>query len=435
MNRHPVRLRLLALLAASALLAAACSGGEDAADSTTVPAGDTTTIPEPVTTGATETPATGGESTTTSEATSTTPPPRFDIGVRFDAGGDAAEVVGELYAWMTNPLYLEPPPMPDGLRDHLTAQEPSGDFFATGEITTGRIGDDDGPQADIAVATVGGRDVVLAVDDGDGWRIAGAKLASIGFDAWYGEPIRHVFVIGTDARPGQSQRLFRGDSLHILSSNVAEGAGAIMGFPRDTYVEAPYGGDKFTNVNALSGPDTMVEIASSLSGLPLDGYIVTGFVGFEQLVNEFGGVVVEVPFAMAEPKSDAYLNAGRQVLWGANALAFSRNRTIPGGDFTRSYHQGLVMLGAFDAVQATDISRLPGLLEILDRFTWTSLTPEQVLTVAAGAWEIDPATVINIVLPGTVATRGGASVVDLDQDAAAAVYADLADGYLTDPGE
>ena len=52
----------------------------------------------------------------------------------------------------------------------------------------------------------------------------GAKLPSLGLGAWYGEAVRFVMVIGTDARPGQNEPVYRGDSLHLLSSNIAEGA-------------------------------------------------------------------------------------------------------------------------------------------------------------------------------------------------------------------
>jgi len=69
------------------------------------------------------------------------------------------------------------------------------------------------------------------VDEGEGWRIVGAKLPSLGLEAWYGAAVRFVMVIGTDARPGQNEPVYRGDSLHLLASNVAQGAGAVVGFP------------------------------------------------------------------------------------------------------------------------------------------------------------------------------------------------------------
>jgi LCP family protein required for cell wall assembly len=259
----------------------------------------------------------------------------------------------------------------------------------------------------------------------------GAKLTSLSLEAWYGEPIRYVLIIGTDARPGYIERVFRGDSLHVLSSNIGEGGGGVTGIPRDAYVETPYGFmDKLSSVNARASSEAVVDIVRDLSGLRVEGYLVTGFDSFTRLVNDFGGVVVNVPFGMADPKSQAFLSAGEQVLWGANALAFSRNRSIWGSDFTRSYHQGLVMLGALAKVQAADMLQLPVLLELLCRYTWTDLTAGDLLTLAAGAFEIDPARVANLVLPGTIQMIAGASVVVLDPEAEE-IYRDLDDGILT----
>ena len=204
-----------------------------------------------------------------------------------------------------------------------------------------------------------------------------------------------------------------------------------MGFPRDTYVEAPYGRmDKLTHVNATADSAALVQVVRDLTALPVEGYIVTGFQSFRRMVDDFGGVVVDVPFAMNDPKSSAFLVAGEQILWGQNALAFSRNRSIQGSDFTRSFHQGMVIVGALHGVQERGIGDLPELLALLSSYTWTDLPAGDLLTLAAGTYELDPANVPNIVLPGSVATIGGASVVLLD-DSVEGIYRDLDDGILT----
>jgi anionic cell wall polymer biosynthesis LytR-Cps2A-Psr (LCP) family protein len=180
------------------------------------------------------------------------------------------------------------------------------------------------------------------------------------------------------------------------------------------------------------GGEGMVQVAEEVSGLDIDGYLLTGFLGFEQLVNAFGGVPVDVPFGMAEPQSQAYLSAGLQLLWGADTLAFSRNRTIPGSDFRRSLHHGIVVLGALDRVlDEFDVLSLPTLLAMLLEFTWTDLDAETLLTVAAGAFELDPEMIPNVVLPGSIGVRGGASIVELSEGAFD-ILDDLEDGMLTE---
>jgi LCP family protein required for cell wall assembly len=330
--------------------------------------------------------------------------------------------VEALYTWVADPAGSPQPDLPDGLAGMLEGGAP-GDLLVRGEYATAEL-----PSGELVGVAVSRDDVVLLVGNGAGWRVVGARLGAADGIAWYGEDVRRVMVIGTDARPGYDQQAFRADSIHILASAVSESAGTILGFPRDSYVPTPNGGnDKYTHVNPYFGREAMVEVAERLSGLEIEGYLITGFLGFQQLVDAFGGVLVDVPFGMAEPKSQAYLSAGLQVLWGANALAFSRNRTIPNGDFRRSLHQGIVIRGALGAVQELGVLGLPALLAMLLEFTWTDLDAEALLTVAAGAYEIEE--VANVVLPGSVRTISGASVVVLD-DTVPEILADLDDGIL-----
>lgn len=412
--------RPIAVLLALALSAAACSGGGDDAAETTSTAAATTTEGS-TTTGA---PSTTTAPTTTS--TTTAPPAEVAVSLESTDPDPALEAAVEaLYAWVADPEAYPQPDLPAGLVALLEDADPAGDLLVRGEYAAAEL--PSGEEVGVAVAR---DDVVLLVGVGDEWRVVGARLDAAGGTPWYGEPVRRVMVIGTDARPGYDQQAFRADSIHILASAISESAGTVLGFPRDSYVPTPNGGnDKFTHVNPYFGTEAMVEVAEGLSGLDIEGYLITGFLGFRQLVDAFGGVLVDVPFGMAEPKSQAYLSAGLQLLWGADALAFSRNRTIPNGDFRRSLHQGVVIRGALDAVQELGILGLPSLLAMLLEFTWTDLDAEALLTVAAGAYELDPEEIANVVLPGSVRTISGASVVVLD-DTAPAMLADLEDGIL-----
>lgn len=401
-------------LVAVALVAAACSA----------PAAETTTTTAPTTT--TTAPTTTTSTTEPVRPTATVSYAAIDVSLPGDP--DAQAAVAALYAWLGDRTLPEPD-VPQGLLDHLTTIVPAEDATIQATLTSASVYD-----GRVGVVTAGD-DVVLLADDGSGWKVVGAKLARYGSDPWYGDPLRFVLIIGTDARPGEGQQLYRADSIHIAASNIAEHAGAVVGFPRDSYVDYSGGTDKFSSVNARSSrhAEEMVEIAARLSGLPIEGYIITGFLGFEQMVNDFGGVTVDVPFAMADPNSQAYLSRGLQLLWGARALAFSRNRHITGGDFTRSFHQGLVIIGALRGATDESITDVPALLAILAAHTWTNLPLGDLLTVAASAFEIDPDSVGNVVLEGAVRTIKGASVVVLDEDKMNAVFADLSDGVLTPP--
>ena len=98
-----------------------------------------------------------------------------------------------------------------------------------------------------------------------------------------------ILVIGSDARPGESPEGTRGDSLHIVGVNPAKGAVSIVGIPRDSFVPIPGVGTRKINEALLGGSDLVVRTVEQLTGVSIDGYVLTGFAGFRDLVNAVGG--------------------------------------------------------------------------------------------------------------------------------------------------
>ncbi len=345
------------------------------------------------------------------------------------AGEPLAQAIIDLYTQALNPLQPDLQPLPDGLASQLANRTPRfGALSIEGSVATATV-----LGTDVAVYT-SGEDVVLLTESGVGaWSVVGAKLASLDEDAWYGQGPRFLLVIGSDARPGQRVNGFRADSVHIISMAPGDGRGSILGIPRDTWVETSYGGNaKLTNTMASRGPQVVLDTVEMLTGIELEGYVITGFAGFTDLVDEFGGFGVDVPYGMSDVKSGAYFGAGEQVFDGTDALAFARNRTdTPGGDFGRSLNHGLLMLSALTATRDRGIEDLPTLLSILTSITETSLSPADLLTMAAAAYELDPEETINIVAPGFVGTAGAASVVRL-RDEAFLLFEDILDGTIDD---
>jgi len=404
--------RIAAALFALAIVGAACS--DDDAVTTTV---------APPTTAA---PTTAAPTTTTTAPTTTEAHIPIAVNVA-DAPEGLQDVVAEFYDWIAN----QDGPRPD-IRNGL-AQSVSGVVVDEGMTIRATahwtLLKEDGRSAAVVIAD---DDVILAANQGAGWKIYGAHLARFGLEPWFGDPVRHMLAIGTDARPGQDQEIFRADSIHIVSSNLPEQGGSIIGFPRDSYVAGSRGNDKFTHINTYDGPEGMVETAEAVSGIPLEGYVVTGFLGFIRLVNDFGGVEVDIPFAMADPKSKAYFSAGPRLMWGDNALAFTRNRSISGGDFTRSFHHGLFIQSTLMELVQRDITVLPDLLAVLYEHSWTNMQVNQLLTLGATAFYLDSEKVGNAVLSGSVGSAGGASVVFLSESNAE-IYADVADDGMLEP--
>lgn len=334
----------------------------------------------------------------------------------IDAITNAYEVAGGV---------AEPEQVATGLATHLAQSSPVADIDAA--YITAVEGLEDGW---VGVG-MWESDVVLATsEDGQSWTVVGSRLDSVGSSPYYGSERHQLFVIGSDARTREDPLTLRADSLHIISVAADGSSASIVGLPRDSYVETPYGSKtKFTNVMSGRGPEVAVETGEMLTGLDFDGYLVTGFAGFVSLVNGFGGMEVDIPFAMAEPKSKAYFEAGIQMIDGAGALAFARNRTLAGGDFTRQFHHGVIMQWGLAAVQERGLLAVPANIGLLKKHTFTDLSNEQLLLVFGALFERDPFEIPNLVVDGTPGYAGEASVVFLN-DSAFTVFEDLADGVL-----
>ena len=227
-----------------------------------------------------------------------------------------------------------------------------------------------------------------------------------------------LLIIGSDARPNEKFQTTRGDSIHIFVWNPAFNKGILVGIPRDSYVTLRPSGKKGKITGALSagGPAGMLATVNSLSGLNIQNYVVTGFAGFTNMVNDIGGVNVLVDPAMKDVYSGAMFRQGWFAMNGDAALAFARNRkTVANGDFTRSANQGKFLLYTMAKLRE-EVSDVPGLVSWIASFkrnAASNLAPSEVLMMAQIARHIDPANIQNVVLSGKNAKVGKEDVVNL----------------------
>ena len=238
-----------------------------------------------------------------------------------------------------------------------------------------------------------------------------------------------VLLVGSDARPGQDPLRARADSIHLLAANPATGQATILGFPRDSYVEIPgHGPGKINTALVVGGPELLAMTINRFTGLPVQFWVAAGFETFTRVVDEVGGVDVEVPTAMDDRDSGAHFLPGYHHFDGGQALAFSRDRhDFADGDLSRSRNQGVVVLAALAKMQA-ELGDEAGLLRWLGvafRHLALDIAPEQALQLLAVARRTDGSAVTNLVLPGRGGMAGSQSVVYIDAPAAARIADDL----------
>ena len=363
--------------------------------------------------------------TTTTLATTTTVGPTTTTIAPVtieNAPAELVAVVEDFYEYSSG-SGTEAPPMPEAVLASITPTP-----VETPRSGVSSVGTFQGQE--VATVEMDG-DLFLAVDDESGWRIVGGNWPNLSLPAFYGTTPRLVAVVGSDARPGEDVASTRADSIHFVGLDGA-GQGGIVGVPRDSFVSIAGGGRRKINAALADyGPDGMMQTFRDLTGLPLEGYVLTGFVGFQEMLgNVLGGIDLVIPFAIRDSASGADFEAGAQYVNGPQALAFSRARkTFSDGDFTRSANQGLVLIDAAKNLRTKGYGAIPRLLELSEPWMLTDLNPEQLLTFSALTIGSSLDTIPNVVAPGSPGWAGNASVVYLS-DAVTALWSDLADGSL-----
>lgn len=219
-----------------------------------------------------------------------------------------------------------------------------------------------------------------------------------------------IGVLGSDARSGPPNAGGGCDAIHIVAINPQLKAGTILNFPRDSYL----GGRKLTDICRQSGFEAAIQVLKGYTGIPIQYYVRTEFSHFRALIDELGGIDVNVPYAMNDPDSGAVFGQGPIHLNGAGALAFTRNRKhTPNGDFSRTDNQGLLIMAALVKFRA-DVSEPHRILDYIRagrRHVSPSIPVIDLMRMAFIAREIDPIAIRNHTIGGSTGSAGGASVV------------------------
>jgi LCP family protein required for cell wall assembly len=232
-----------------------------------------------------------------------------------------------------------------------------------------------------------------------------------------------LLTIGSDAGApkfgrGGSMEGGRADALQLVVLDTVKRRGVVLSFPRDSYVPIPgHGTNKINAAMAFGGPQLLVSTFEQLTGLPIDYYALTSFDGLTDIVNKVGGVQVNVDMNLRDAFAGAFLNKGRRKLNGGQALAYARARkTLPGGDFDRSRHQGQILLGGLGTFQrqvAKDPARVMTWLAVLRDEVKTDLPFPELLRLSLLATKVPVSGIKNVPVPSVSGSAGGASVVRL----------------------
>jgi LCP family protein required for cell wall assembly len=153
-----------------------------------------------------------------------------------------------------------------------------------------------------------------------------------------------------------SDGIGRTDSIMVATLNPDDQSMKLLSIPRDTLVEIPGRAekDKINHAYNFGGKDLTIETVENFLGIPIDYYASVNFEGFKEIIDEIGGVTVDVPFDFWEdsdgrPRERIYFTEGKMKLNGEESLAYARMRKRdPRGDFGRNERQQQIITAAID---------------------------------------------------------------------------------------
>jgi polyisoprenyl-teichoic acid--peptidoglycan teichoic acid transferase len=222
------------------------------------------------------------------------------------------------------------------------------------------------------------------------------------FTAGQPDQVQFFLVVGNDSRDPNGVGL--GDAIHVIGVNPQAKAATIIDIPRDTSL----GGGKVNSVLAQGGLGRFTEVIGGFVGVPIKFSITTNFAGFIDMVDEYGGLDVNIQEPMHDRDSGTDFDPGPLHLDGPGALAFSRDRhSFAAGDISRTLNQGYLIISALQNIQQRSASP-SGVLNLLGNLgrhvQMENVSLQELYRLGRLVLTIDAAAIRNVVIP----TGGGA---------------------------
>lgn len=180
---------------------------------------------------------------------------------------------------------------------------------------------------------------------------------------------RNILLLGSDTRgsladlnnaAATNQRADTIMLVHVPSDGKGVYAMSIM---RDSWVDIPGAGQgKINSAMAIGGIQLLVQTLEGMLGTRIDNVAALDFAGFEKLTDAIGGVPVNVPKDFTAIDGLQF-KAGNQVLDGAHALAFVRERhAFADGDYQRVKDQQMYLKSLMNKMLSPSVLGNPGMI-------------------------------------------------------------------------
>lgn len=233
----------------------------------------------------------------------------------------------------------------------------------------------------------------------------------------------YVLVLGSDSRTEDGEGS-RSDSMIVARIDEQEQTVSLLSIPRDLYVYMDeHGYQKINAATAYGGYDYAISVVNELLDIQINYYVFVYFSGFEDLVDELGGVTVEVPEGTYY--KGTWVTAGDAVeIDGKEALVLARCRkgypegegAYAKGDYQRTINQRNLIKAICEKVLETDTSDLPGLVKSLKECVDTNMDVDRIVSLATNMQGMDVDTIDSAQVPVAGANDGEAWVACMYED-------------------
>ncbi|MDI6732045.1 MAG: LCP family protein [Candidatus Margulisbacteria bacterium] len=189
----------------------------------------------------------------------------------------------------------------------------------------------------------------------------------------------NILVLGVDHAFGS-----RSDTIMVLHIDPEAKKAALISIPRDTLVVLPGRGlDKVNHAFAYGGVELSKSTVEQFLGIEIPYYVVINLSGIIKIIDDLGGITVNVEHRMYYVDYAGDLNIdlqpGVQKLNGRQAMGYLRYRR-DGGDFKRiSRQQDFLAALSKEMMKRENILRSPQLFLTFLSYIYTNMDSRQIL--------------------------------------------------------
>ena len=176
------------------------------------------------------------------------------------------------------------------------------------------------------------------------------------------------------------------DTMILVHSDGASREIKMLSIPRDLYFE----GKKINSIFRQYGPERLISVLSSLTGISIDNYIAVDMYAFIDVVNILGGIDVTLDEALVDPTykvrvngrwSTLFYQAGTHHLDGIAALRIARSRHTS-SDFERSVRQQKVIAALKNRageMSLSDMDKIYDIVQVTGKYLQTNLNTAEMV--------------------------------------------------------